>query len=91
MTTLKTMAADVLTAMLPFVSLMGEGLQGVLNGTAGAAETFAEGVSGVVEVLMEKLSTILPMLGEALLASLPVLLEVGISIITTLLTGITEA
>lgn len=91
MTTLKTMAADVLTAMLPFVSLMGEGLQGVLNGTAGAAETFAEGVSGVVEVLMEKLSTILPMLGEALLASLPVLLEVGIGIITTLLTGITEA
>ena len=41
MTTLKTMAADVLTAMIPFVSLMGEGLQGVLNGTAGAAETFA--------------------------------------------------
>lgn len=27
MTTLKTMAADVLTAMLPFVSLMGEGLK----------------------------------------------------------------
>lgn len=25
MTTLKTMAADVLTAMIPFVSLMGEG------------------------------------------------------------------
>lgn len=43
----------MLTAMLPFVSLMGEGLQGVLNGTAGAAETFAEGVSGVVEVLMD--------------------------------------
>ena len=53
MTTLKTMAADVLTAMIPFVSLMGEGLQGVLNGTAGAAETFAEGISGLVSVLME--------------------------------------
>lgn len=90
MTTLKTMAADVLTAMIPFVSLMGEGLQGVLNGTAGAAETFAEGVSGLVEVLMEKLSTLIPVIGEALLASLPVLLEAGVSIVTSLLTGITQ-
>ena len=71
MTTLKTMAADVLTAMIPFVSLMGEGLQGVLNGTAVAAETFAEGISGLVSVLMEKLSTIVPVIGEAILASLP--------------------
>ena len=91
MTTLKTMAADVLTAMIPFVSLMGEGLQGVLEGTAGAAETFAEGVSGLVDVLMEKLSTIVPMIGEALLASLPVLLEAGANIITTLVGGIVAA
>lgn len=88
MTTLKTMAADVLTAMIPFVSLMGEGLQGVLNGTAGAAETFAEGISGLVSVLMEKLSTIVPVIGEAILASLPVLLEAGVNIIATLVTGI---
>lgn len=91
MTTLKTMAADVLTAMIPFVSLMGEGLQGVLNGTAGAAETFAEGISGLVSVLMEKLSTIVPVIGEAILASLPVLLEAGVNIITTLVTGIVNA
>ena len=86
MTTLKTMAADVLTAMIPFVSLMGEGLQGVLNGTAGAAETFAEGISGLV-----KLSTIVPVIGEAILASLPVLLEAGVNIIATLVTGIVNA
>ena len=91
MTTLKTMAADVLTAMLPFVSLMGEGLQGVLNGTAGAAETFAEGISGLVSVLMEKLSTIVPVIGEAILASLPVLLEAGVNIIATIVTGIVNA
>lgn len=91
MTTLKTMAADVLTAMIPFVSLMGEGLQGVLNGTAGAAETFAEGISGLVSVLMEKLSTIVPVIGEAILASLPVLLEAGVNIIVTLVTGIVNA
>ena len=91
MTTLKTMAADVLTAMIPFVSLMGEGLQGVLNGTAGAAETFAEGISGLVSVLMEKLSTIVPVIGEAILASLPVLLEAGVNIIATIVTGIVNA
>lgn len=91
MTTLKTMAADVLTAMIPFVSLMGEGLQGVLNGTAGAAETFAEGISGLMSVLMEKLSTIVPVIGEAILASLPVLLEAGVNIIATLVTGIVNA
>ena len=91
MMTLKTMAADVLTAMIPFVSLMGEGLQGVLNGTAGAAETFAEGISGLVNVLMEKLSTIVPVIGEAILASLPVLLEAGVNIIATLVTGIVNA
>ena len=91
MTTLKTMAADVLTAMIPFVSLMGEGLQGVLNGTAVAAETFAEGISGLVSVLMEKLSTIVPVIGEAILASLPVLLEAGVNIIATLVTGIVNA
>ena len=91
MTTLKTMAANLLTAMIPFVSLMGEGLQGVLNGTAGAAETFAEGISGLVSVLMEKLSTIVPVIGEAILASLPVLLEAGVNIITTLVTGIVNA
>lgn len=91
MTTLKTMAADALTAMIPFVSLMGEGLQGVLNGTAGAAETFAEGISGLVSVLMEKLSTIVPVIGEAILASLPVLLEAGVNIIATLVTGIVNA
>ena len=91
MTTLKTMAANLLTAMIPFVSLMGEGLQGVLNGTAGAAETFAEGISGLVSVLMEKLSTIVPVIGEAILASLPVLLEAGVNIVATLVTGIVNA
>lgn len=34
MTTLKFMAADVLNEMIPFVAMMGEGLQGVLEGTA---------------------------------------------------------
>lgn len=91
MTTLKFMAADVLKEMVPFVAMMGEGLQGVLEGTAGSAETFAEGMKGIVDVLLNQLSTIIPMIGQALLASLPTLLEAGVDIIVTLLDGIVSA
>ena len=91
MTTLKFMAADVLKEMIPFVSMMGEGLQGVLEGTAGSAEKFAEGMKGIVDVLLNQLSTIVPMIGQAILASLPTLLETGVDIIVTLLDGIVSA
>ena len=91
MTTLKFMAADVLKEMTPFVALMGEGLQGVLEGTAGAAETFAEGLSGLVEVVLGKVSSIVPVIGKALLASLPALLSAGVDIIVALADGIVSA
>lgn len=91
MTTLKFMAADVLTAMLPFVALMGEGLQGVLEGTAGSAETFAEGLSGLVEMLLENVSAIVPMIGQAVLASLPALLSAGVDIVVALANGVVAA
>ena len=91
MTTLKFMAADVLKEMIPFVSMMGEGLQGVLEETAGSAEKFAEGMKGIVDVLLNQLSTIVPMIGQAILASLPTLLETGVDIIVTLLDGIVSA
>ena len=91
MTTLKFMAADVLNEMIPFVAMMGEGLQGVLEGTAGSAETFAEGMRGIVDVLLTQLSTIIPMIGQAILTSLPTLLQAGVDIIVTLLDGIVSA
>lgn len=91
MTTLKFMAADVLNEMIPFVAMMGEGLQGILEGTAGSAETFAEGMRGIVDVLLTQLSTIIPMIGQAILTSLPTLLQAGVDIIVTLLDGIVSA
>lgn len=91
MTTLKFMAADVLNEMIPFVAMMGEGLQGVLEGTAGSAETFEEGMRGIVDVLLTQLSTIIPMIGQAILTSLPTLLQAGVDIIVTLLDGIVSA
>lgn len=91
MTTLKFMAADVLNEMIPFVAMMGEGLQGVLEGTAGSAETFAEGVKGIVDALLTQLSAIVPMIGQAILTSLPTLLQAGVDIIVTLIDGIVSA
>ena len=91
MTSLKTMAADALGAVTPFVSMIGEGLQGVLSGSAGAADTFAEGISGLAQALMDQLSTIAPMIGEVIMTALPVLLDAGVDIITTLIQGIVAA
>lgn len=91
MTSLKTMAADALGAITPFVSMIGEGLQGVLSGSAGAADTFAEGISGLAQALVDQLSTVAPMIGEVIMTALPVLLDAGVDIITTLIQGIVAA
>lgn len=91
MTSLKTMAADTLTAITPFVALVGEGLQGALNGSADAAESFSQGVSGLVQALIEKLSTVVSLIGSAVMDSLPVLLDAGAGIITSLLQGVVNA
>lgn len=74
MATLKQLAADLLTEMTPFVTLIGEGLTGVLQGTAGAADTLAQGLSGLLSSLLEKL-----------VSAIPTLLETVTSLITTLL------
>lgn len=74
LTTLKTLAADLLTEMQPFVELIGEGLTGVLNGTAGATDTLAEGLGGLLSSLLEKL-----------VSAIPTVLETVTSLISTLL------
>lgn len=91
MTSLKNMAADVLEEMLPFVELMGEGLQGVLNGTADASSKLAEGVVGLTKTLMDKISQILPVVILAITESLPELLTAGTDMIITIVNGIALA
>ena len=74
MTTLKQLAADLLTEMQPFITVIGEGLTGVLNGTAGAADTLAQGLGGLLSSLLEKL-----------VSTIPTVLETVTSLISTLL------
>lgn len=103
MTTVKTLAADLLTTITPFVSLIGEGLSGALNGAAGATDKLAEGLSGIINTLVEKvvailpsvistavsiISTLLPQILTTLSAQLPVLLQAVISGVTQVLQSI---
>lgn len=74
MTTLTLLAADLLKEMHPFLTVIGEGLTGVLQGTEGAADTLAEGLSGLLSSLLEKI-----------VAALPTVLQTITSLITTLL------
>lgn len=60
MTTLKQLAADLLTEMKPFVELIGEGLSGALAGNEGALDTLAQGLSGLLTSLADKLVQLLP-------------------------------
>ena len=81
MTTLKLLAADLLETMLPFVELIGEGLQGAFEGTAGATDTLAEGLSGLISTLGEKLVSMLPTLFSTLVSVISTLLPQVISTI----------
>ena len=74
MTTLKTLAADLLTTLMPFVKLMGEGLAGALSGAEGAAESLAEGLTGLIETALQKIIDIAPFVIETALALIPTLL-----------------
>jgi len=75
MTTLKSVATDLLTTITPFVSLIGEGLTGALNGADGAADTFAEGLNGIITTLLSKIVEILPTVIDTVVAIIPKLIN----------------
>lgn len=82
LTTLKQLAADLLTEMQPFVALIGEGLTGVLNGTAGAADTLAQGLGGLLSSLLEKLVSAIPTVLQTVTSLISTLLPQIISTLT---------
>lgn len=74
MTTLKELAADLLTAITPFVTLIGDGLTGALSGADGAAETLAAGLNGLITTALDKIVELVPFILDTLLAIIPTLL-----------------
>lgn len=79
-TRLKQLAAELLTAITPFVALIGEGLTGALSGAQGAAQQFSDGLLGLVSFAVEKLAELLPSF-----------LDFAFQMIATLATGIAQA
>lgn len=83
MTTLKLLAVDLLNAIKPFVELIGEGLKGALEGTAGATDKLVQRLSGLLSSLLEKIvvalptviSTLLPQVISTITGFLPTLIS----------------
>lgn len=74
MTQIKTLAAGLLESITPFVSIIGEGLTGALNGAEGATDQLAEGINGLISTILEKAIEMLPQLIDIVLALFPQLL-----------------
>lgn len=85
MTTLKLLAVDLLNAIKPFVQLIGEGLSGALNGTAGATDALAEGLSGIFGAIVGKITEILPTVISTLTALIPQIVTTLLNMLPTLL------
>lgn len=85
MTTLKTLAAELLTTITPFVKLIGEGLGGALDGAAGAADKLAEGLSGIITTLLDKIVAMLPFVIETIVAVVPKILTALLEQLPTIL------
>lgn len=74
MTTLKTMATDALSALTPFVGMMGEGLAGALEGNEGAADSLANGLTGIIETVLNMAMKALPVVIDTVISLVPRLL-----------------
>lgn len=90
MTTLKLLAVELLQAITPFVEMIGTGLRGALDGTAGAAQTLADGLGGLLNVLMEKAMEIIPKVLEVILQLIPSIAETLLNALPQLLEIVTN-
>ena len=90
MTTLKTLATELLQEIKPFVEMVGTGLKGALEGSAGATDTLAQGLSGILSTLGEKLLGLLPTVLSTLASLIETLLPQLVSTINGLIPPLLE-
>ena len=101
MTTLKNLAADLLTEMTPFVTLIGEGLSTAFSGGAGGAEKLAEGIGGIINMLVERFTNMIPtilgivlelvpQIANTLLSQAPQLIGVILGLVTQVIEMLAE-
>lgn len=90
MTTLKTLATELLQEIKPFVEMVGTGLKGALEGSAGATDTLAQGLSGILSTLGEKLLGLLPTVLSTLASLVSTLLPQLLSTVSGLIPPLIE-
>lgn len=74
-TMLKRESAEILTAISPFVELIGKGLTDAFSGCADGAKEFGEGLSGIVSTALEKVSDVLPKIIDLVTGLVPTLIQ----------------
>lgn len=90
MTTIKQLATDVLKEITPFVQLIGEGLQGALNGSADATDKLAEGIGGILQMLVERFTELIPTVLQLILDLVPSIANTLLEALPSLLQVITD-
>ena len=101
LTMLKEATAAFIMTLEPAVKLIGEGLQGVFSGTAGAAETLATGLNDLFKTILDKAITfiptvinviaeLLPQIVTTIVNALPQLVSTVATVFTQLLNALSE-
>lgn len=90
MTMLKNLTTDLLKELTPFVQMMGEGLRGAMEGTAGATDMLAEGIGGIVDMLISRVTELLPTVLQLILDLIPSIADTLLSALPSLLQVVTD-
>lgn len=90
MTMLKTLAAETLRELTPFVQMIGEGMRGAMEGTEGATEKLAEGIGGIVDMLITRFTEMIPTVLQLILDLIPSIADTLLSALPTLLQVVTD-
>ena len=88
LTMLKEATADFVMALEPAVKLIGEGLQGVFSGTAGAAETLATGLNDLFKTILDKAITFIPTVVNVIAELLPQIVTTIVNALPQLVTTV---
>lgn len=83
MDSIKGIGVSLLQDMVPGIKEAGNGLQSLLNGEEGAAESIGNGVNDIINSLLGELDDFLPMVTT-------VIAEVAPALLTSLATGLTD-
>ena len=90
LTTLKELATELLDTMLPFVELIGSGLQSALEGNVTGLLDFTNGINGLIETILEKAMDVIPKLVDVITLLIPTLVNTLLDLVPELLDAIIE-